>query len=153
MQDTNTPPLDWSPALELDMPMMDQTHEEFIALLAEVVRSPDDTLLTKWALLIDHTQEHFDREDHWMETTHFTSCGCHTTQHSVILAVMREGGKRGLAGELDLVRQMARELGPWFANHVQGMDAALALHLRSVGFDPNLPYEEQDIARLAPSCT
>jgi hypothetical protein len=49
---------------------------------------------------------------------------------------MREGGKRGLLGELDLVRQMAYELGLWLANHIQSMDAALALHLRSAGFDP-----------------
>jgi hypothetical protein len=54
----------------------------------------------------------------------------------VILQVMREGGKRGLLGELDLVRQMAYELGLWLANHIQSMDAALALHLRSAGFDP-----------------
>jgi hypothetical protein len=48
---------------------------------------------------------------------------------------MREGGKRGLLGELDLVRQMAYELGLWLASHIQSMDAALALHLRSAGFD------------------
>jgi hemerythrin-like metal-binding protein len=126
----------WSPTLALDMPLMDSTHEEFIALLAEAVQASDATLLSRWALLIDHTQEHFDREDQWMADTGFASGNCHATQHSVILQVMREGGKRGLLGELDLVRQMAHELGLWFANHVQSMDAALALHLRSAGFDP-----------------
>ena len=129
-------PLQWTPTLGLEMPVMDDTHEACIALLAEVVQAPDETLLSRWALLIDHTQEHFDREDQWMLDTGFASGNCHATQHSVILQVMREGGKRGLLGELDLVRQMAHELGLWFANHVQSMDAALALHLRSAGFDP-----------------
>lgn len=132
----NATPMPWSPTLALDMPMMDSTHEEFIALLAEAVQASDETLLSRWAVLIDHTQEHFDREDQWMAETGFASGNCHATQHDVILQVMREGGKRGLMGELDLVRQMAHELGLWFANHVQSMDAALALHLRSAGFDP-----------------
>jgi len=129
-------PMQWSPTLGLEMPVMDDTHEACVALLAEVVQAPDETLLSRWALLIDHTQEHFDREDAWMAQTGFASGNCHATQHNVILQVMREGGKRGLMGELDLVRQMAYELGLWLANHIQSMDAALALHLRSAGFDP-----------------
>ena len=126
--------LEWDGSLTLNMPQMDQTHEEFVALLADVVRSPDDTLLTRWALLIDHTQDHFDREDQWMEETGMAAGNCHATQHNIILQVMREGGKRGLAGDLNLVRQMAAELGPWFSNHAQTMDAGLALHLRSEGY-------------------
>jgi hemerythrin-like metal-binding protein len=132
----NTTPLQWSEELSLDMPLMDSTHQEFVDLLAEVVQAPDETLLTRWALLIDHTQEHFDREDRWMSETGFSAGNCHATQHSVILQVMREGGKRGLDGDLSLVRQMAYELGLWFPQHAQSMDASLALHLRSAGYDP-----------------
>jgi len=132
----STTPLQWSEALSLDMPLMDSTHQEFVELLAQVVEAPDNTLLTDWARLIDHTQEHFDREDQWMAATGFASGNCHGTQHSVILQVMREGGKRGLQGDLAIVRQMAFELGLWFPQHAQSMDAALALHLRSAGYDP-----------------
>ena len=32
-------------------------------------------------------------------------------------------------------RDLARELGVWFTQHAQSMDAALALHLRGVGYD------------------
>ena len=53
----------------------------------------------------------------------------------VVLQVMREGEKRGGQGDLAVVRQMADELGIWFPQHAQSMDAALALHLRSVGYD------------------
>lgn len=129
-------PLQWSEALSLDMPLMDGTHQEFVELLAQVVQAGDDVLLSRWATLIDHTQEHFDREDQWMEATGFAAGNCHATQHSVILQVMREGGKRGLSGDLPLVRQMAYELGLWFPQHAQSMDASLALHLRSAGYDP-----------------
>ena len=128
--------LEWSEALSLEMPLMDVTHQEFVELLAKVVRAPDETLLSAWATLIDHTDDHFGREDQWMLDTGFAAGNCHSSQHSIILQVMREGGKRGLAGDLGVVRQMAMELGLWFPQHAQSMDASLALHLRSAGYDP-----------------
>jgi hemerythrin len=70
-----------------------------------------------------------------MRSTGFSSANCHSMQHQVVLQVMREGATRGLAGDLPLVRQMAHELGLWFPQHAQSMDAALALHLRGIGFD------------------
>lgn len=130
------PHLEWSDALALDLVEMDQTHREFVDLLAQVELAPDDTLLTHWRALVDHTDDHFSREDQWMQSTRFSSSNCHSMQHNVVLQVMREGSKRGEAGDLALVRQMAHELGIWFPQHAQSMDAALALHLRGVGFDP-----------------
>lgn len=145
----NRSPLTWNPALGLDMPVMDDTHQACIALLDQVARAPDATLLSHWALLIDHTQEHFDREDAWMQATGMAADNCHSSQHSIILQVMREGGKRGLLGELDLVRQMGHELGLWLVNHIQSMDAGLALHLRSAGFDEQTGMLAQPITAPA----
>jgi hemerythrin-like metal-binding protein len=127
--------LQWSESLALDLPFMDDTHHEFVDLLATVVNASDDDLLKTWQILIEHTDEHFEREDQWMQNTRFSSSNCHSMQHKVILQVIREGALRGKAGELDVVRQMARELGIWFPQHAQSMDAALALHLRGVGYD------------------
>jgi hemerythrin-like metal-binding protein len=127
--------LQWSAALALDLPFMDDTHREFVDLLATVVNATDAELLPAWTILIDHTDAHFGGEDQWMRDTRFSSSNCHTMQHKVILQVMREGAVRGQAGEFDVVRQMAYELGIWFPQHAQSMDAALALHLRNVGYD------------------
>jgi hemerythrin-like metal-binding protein len=135
-KDFGMPMLQWSDTLALGLPEMDETHHEFVDLLAKVVTAADDTLLPMWRDLVAHTDEHFAREDRWMRTTGFSSTNCHTTQHQVVLQVMREGDKRGSAGELGVVRQMADELGTWFPMHAQAMDAALALHLRNVGYDP-----------------
>ena len=129
-------PLQWSAALSLDMPLMDDTHQEFVELLASVVQSTDTSLVAAWSALITHTQAHFDKEDQWMQATGFAPGNCHASQHLVILQVMREGEKRGQEGDLPVVRQMAYELGLWFPQHAQSMDASLALHLRSAGFDP-----------------
>ena len=76
------------------------------------------------------------REDRWMHATQFSSQQIHSTQHKVVLQVMREGLVAGESGDLATIRKMASELGQWFANHSQSMDAALALHLRKTGYDP-----------------
>ena len=128
--------LEWSDALALDLPAMDDTHQEFVELLAEVENVSDAKLLEQWTELIDHTDEHFGREDEWMKNTRFASSNCHSMQHKVVLQVMREGQKQGRAGHLAIVRDMARELALWFPQHAQSMDAALALHLRRIGYDP-----------------
>jgi hemerythrin-like metal-binding protein len=130
------PLLQWTDALVLGLPEMDTTHQEFVELLAHVVNAPDDALLPLWRELIAHTDDHFAREDRWMQSTGFAASNCHTNQHQVVLQVLREGDRRGSAGELAVVRQMADELSIWFPMHAQAMDAALALHLRNVGFDP-----------------
>ena len=83
--------LEWSDALSLDLPLMDDTHREFVDLLASVQRSPDDQLPHAWQKLIDHTDEHFGQEDRWMLATRFAAANCHSMQHKVVLQVMREG--------------------------------------------------------------
>lgn len=135
-KDSSMPALQWTDTFALGLPMMDETHHEFVDLLAKVVNAPDETLLPLWRELVAHTDDHFAREDRWMQSTGFSSSNCHSSQHRVVLEVMREGDKRGSAGELAVVRQMADELGTWFPMHAQAMDAALALHLRNVGYDP-----------------
>lgn len=130
------PTLQWTDSLALGLPEMDATHQEFVALLDQVVNAPDHLLLPLWRQLVAHTYDHFAREDRWMQSTGFAASNCHTNQHQVVLQVLREGDKRGSAGELAVVRQMADELGTWFPMHAQAMDAALALHLRNVGYDP-----------------
>ena len=127
--------LQWSQDLELGLDFMDATHREFVELLAHAAQAPDEQLLQAWQDVIAHTEDHFGREDKWMQDVAFPPGGCHTTEHDSILAVMREGAKRGTAGNLGLVRQLAGELGVWFAGHAQSMDTALALFLKDVGYN------------------
>ena len=127
--------LEWSDALSLDLPLMDDTHREFVDLLALAQGSPDDRLPAAWQCLIDHTDAHFGQEDRWMLATRFAASNCHSLQHKVVLQVMREGAAQAAAGDLPAVRAMASELALWFPQHAQSMDAALALHLRRVGYD------------------
>lgn len=129
------PALPWSEGLELGLSFMDDTHKEFVELLARCEAADDGTLPTLWQELVAHTADHFGREDEWMLATGFASGNCHATQHKVVLQVLREGLAAAQAGQLAPARQMIRELAVWFPQHAQSMDAALALHLRGVGYD------------------
>ncbi len=126
----------WSEALSLSMPVMDTTHQEFVELLAQVQASDDASLLHHWQALVEHTDNHFEQEDRWMRATGFAAGNCHSTQHTVVLQVMREGTARGLNGDLAPIREIAHELTMWFPHHAQNMDFGLALHLKSMGYDP-----------------
>jgi hemerythrin-like metal-binding protein len=143
------PSLVWSDALSLSMPVMDATHQEFVDLLAQVQDADDAALLGKWQALIEHTDAHFAREDQWMLDTGFAPGNCHSSQHAVVLKVLREGEAQGVQGELGPIRQMAHELTLWFPHHAQNMDFGLALHLKSMGWDPETGLP-QDLAQRLP---
>ena len=124
--------LEWSDALALELPEMDETHHEFVDLLAAVQRAGDHDIVAAWHDLVVHTTRHFAQEDRWMRDTRFASANCHSTQHAVVLQVMQEGER---TGQPAVIRTMAGELATWLPQHTQTMDAALALHLRRVGYD------------------
>ena len=126
----------WSTELELDVPVMDETHKEFVELLNAVVQASDEALPTLWQELIVHTEGHFGQEDRWMQATGFAVENCHATQHKVVLDIMREGAKKAAQGDFTMIRGMTPELASWFSYHAKTMDAALAQHMQSLGFDP-----------------
>ena len=120
----------------LGLPAIDQTHVEFVELLAATELADDGQLLERLQALTDHTVDHFGREDQWMADTAFAPVNCHSMQHRVVLQTLEELLRRGREeGDLALVREILPELGKWFTQHAQTMDAALAWHLDQVGFD------------------
>ena len=134
--------LTWTDSLVLQHPQMDATHEEFVALLADAetaLPGPDAVLLAAFEALVEHTVEHFAQEDRWMAATGFAPENCHAFQHQAVLGVMQECAKRAkLADKPDFEppRLAVGELATWFPQHAQMMDAALAQHMSSLGFDP-----------------
>lgn len=132
------PSLEWSDALALELPLMDDTHKEFVDLLQQVQAADDAGLPALWHELVVHTEAHFGQEDRWMNATRFAASNCHTTQHTVVLQVLRdaETAVKGDPAALPILRRLSDELALWFPQHAQSMDAALALHLRRVGYDP-----------------
>ena len=81
--------VEWSEALVLDFPPMDDVHHAFVDLLALAQTAPDDALPSAWSAVVDHTVLHFGREDEWMRRTRFAAADNHIMQHKVVLNVLR----------------------------------------------------------------
>ena len=131
------PTLSWSEELQLGMPIIDQTHQEFVELLAAVELADDDQLLARLEALQTHTVAHFGMEDQWMKSTQFGPQHCHSGQHELVLRMLQEMLRCGREdGDLQLVRSVLPDLGRWFSQHAQTMDAMLTWHLGQIGFNP-----------------
>ena len=125
--------MQWNDEFELGLGKMDDTHREFVTCYNEVVNAAPEQFLERLDAFIAHTEAHFDQENRWMEKVDFP--GCHRAEHDRVLVVMRDVRIRVERGDAFLGKRLMEELPAWFDNHVSGMDAALAFHLDSIGFD------------------
>ncbi|MFN4063457.1 cation-binding hemerythrin HHE [Azoarcus communis] len=125
--------MQWTEQLELGLGRMDDTHREFVDLYNQVASAPAEQFLARLDAFIEHTEAHFDQENRWMEKVNFP--GCHRAEHDRVMVVLRDVRNRVERGDGFLGRRLIEELPAWFDNHVGGMDAALAFHLDSIGFD------------------
>lgn len=129
------PDLHWSDELHTGDARMDETHEEFVRMLADLRALPPEAQLPLYRELTAHTVAHFAQEDRWMLATGFTADNCHSLQHKSVLDTMQAVETHYLQGDLDIISRMADALAEWFPMHARSMDAGLAQHMRSLGFD------------------
>ena len=127
--------LDWTPALSLSDARMDDTHEEFVSMLNQLMTTPPDQQLPLYRAFIEHTVAHFAQEERWMLATGFAADNCHAGQHATILETMNAVLEHSEKGDADIINRMALALAEWFPQHTASMDAGLAQHLKNVGFD------------------
>lgn len=127
------PALEWDARFENGLERMDRTHREFVDHYNRLAAADADEFLLTLDAFIAHTEAHFAQENEWMEAVGFP--GCHRAEHDRVLGVMRDIRQRAERGDLFLGRRLVEELPAWFDNHTNGMDAALAFHLHSVGYD------------------
>ena len=143
----------WSEALALQQPRMDQTHREFVELLAsleDAVAAGPEAVDRCLAELLTHTEAHFAQEERWMADIGFAAENCHAFQHANVLKVL--GELRPQHTNLELMRQLVDELGAWFVVHAQMMDAALAQTMAERGYDPETGTVRERLAEAMTGC-
>lgn len=149
--------LQWTDAFVLGQARMDDTHREFVDLVAALEESLGARAeATDGALerLLAHTVEHFAQEERWMAALGFAPDNCHSFQHAHVLQVMREVTRlHREEGDLALVRQLVGELSKWFPAHAQMMDSALAEMMVERGYDPASGRAAQPLAADAAPIT
>jgi hemerythrin-like metal-binding protein len=134
------PVLTWSDALALQQPLMDDTHREFVAMLAELEAAAEATpaeMLARLDRFVEHTETHFGQEDRWMARIGFSPENCHARQHAEVLQLLREVQRRVRdEAQLGLVARVVPALAEWFVPHARNMDGGLAQVMVATGFDP-----------------
>ncbi len=126
------------PLVSLDI--MNQTHQEEIdiinniyALLQQEDSSTEQItdLLDQW---LEHTQEHFERENRFMQQYHFPAFPIHSNEHQQTLEIMSQHldhWKHNHDNEA-LKHYMAVDWLNWFKAHVASMDMVTAQFLDQV---------------------
>lgn len=135
MEHTASRSLTWGPELATGDARMDATHEAFVELLNELMALPPEAQMPLYLRLIDHTVEHFAQEERWMLATGFAPDNCHALQHASILETLQAVRTHTEQGDQTLIGRLAEALAEWFPQHAATMDAGLALHLQSLGYD------------------
>ena len=144
--------LEWTDALSLKQPQIDDTHRQMVDLIKELaaVLSTDADPLPAFQRLLDHTIEHFGMEERWMAATGFEPDNCHSSQHKMVLNVMHEVVRHATElKDLEPMRIVVGELAQWLPAHAEMMDAALVFHMGQVGYDPATGTIEKPLATEA----
>ena len=127
--------LPWTPSLHTGDTRMDETHQEFVDMLNQILATPQDQQLPLYRQFLLHTVEHFAQEERWMVATGFSAENCHAEHHATILETMRAVESHYEAGDAEIITRLAEALAEWFPGHAASMDAGLAIHMQNVGFD------------------
>ncbi len=135
MEQTALHSLAWGPELTTGDARMDATHETFVELLNQLMALPPEAQMPLYLRVIDHTVEHFAQEERWMLATGFAPENCHALQHASILETLQAVRTHTDQGDNTLIGRLAVALAEWFPQHAATMDAGLALHLQSLGYD------------------
>jgi len=125
----------WTDSLHTGDARMDETHQEFVDMINQILATPEDQQLPLYKAFLNHTVEHFAQEERWMLATGFSADNCHAEHHATILETMRVVEAHYLDTDKQIITRMAEALAEWFPGHANSMDAGLAAHLKSVGFD------------------
>lgn len=109
---------------------IDQTHQEFVALLEATRAAQGAEFARRFAELLAHTRQHFAAEEQMMQDSACPTFGEHRADHQRILGDMDRFNARVAAGRAAMARAWLDESLPdWFNTHLRTMDAALASHL------------------------
>lgn len=119
--------------LYLGFDEMDRTHQEFMRKVVQLTSASKEEFMALFSQFLQHTQEHFEQEHEWMQSSKFPALADHVADHMRVLNELRQLQPRVEKGSLALARGCVAQLPNWFNLHVHTMDAALANYLYHLG--------------------
>lgn len=115
----------------LGVTQMDDTHDEFIALVDSLTQADRPDFAGLFLALVAHTRSHFESENALMRASGFAAIREHMDEHLRVLGDLDRLAQRVRDGSIAMARAYVREQLPeWFSVHLATMDSALAAHLQ-----------------------
>lgn len=121
-----SPEFPWTDAYLLGYPPMDDTHREFVDIVAALLAAEDDAVAGHLEAFAKHAEAHFGQEHEWMDQTDFPAAQCHKDEHNAVMKSVREVQAIVAQGNVAEARSLARALKDWFPGHADYLDSALA---------------------------
>ena len=121
--------LEWTPAMELGNPALDEAHRALFDEMMRLYAAPDSELAEGLPLLCDKLERDFRAEEDLMEAMDLPDVREHREQHARVLSALHHVE----VGEPAEVREALMLLPQWFQVHLATLDRSLAARLHSVG--------------------
>lgn len=116
--------------LQINIPIMDKIHDEFLSLLTELKLCNSQDFLELFEEMIEHTKDHFALEEEMMVKYGFHGTHEHFNEHKNILNEMeyfyKKAQKRPAFGK-SYINDYASEK---FKRHVSNIDSQFAMFLK-----------------------
>ncbi len=139
-----TPDCSTIPQVALDF--MNTVHCEELTLVQSIsdlidTDSPDNNkiseLLDQW---VTHTEQHFERENRYMQEYRFPAYPVHSNEHDAALKQIRQVQQQwNQQQDLEPLKQYLQSDWPaWFKNHISTMDFITAQFLSQFDFEVEL---------------
>ena len=122
---------------QVALPFMNEDHRVEADLLNQVAEAIDalaggrgekSQVLARYDALLEHTEEHFERENQAMQRAGFPPYPVHRGEHDHVLAEMRQVRDAfEKTGALPPLQKYVKQAVPsWFVAHIESMDAVTA---------------------------
>ncbi len=121
----------WCDSFSLGVAEMDATHQDFVALVDQLIEASDADFPAMFTQVREHTLLHFEHEKKLMKACRFSAIGEHESEHLRVLGELAHFSSSLRRGRLAAAREYAKNLPAWFATHLATMDAALAGALKN----------------------
>ena len=116
----------WNDTYLLGYAPMDNTHREFVDIVAAMLASEDVAFAGHLEAFARHAEAHFAEEDGWMEKTAFPPRQCHVDEHAAVLKSVQQVMEVVRQGDVAEGRRLAAALADWFPGHAFHLDSALS---------------------------
>ena len=133
--------IQWHSGMVLGIESMDLTHREFVDQINAFETANDGELSARFPDIVEHTVNHFRREDEWMRRLDYAHAEAHTEEHDKVLKVMAAVARCVDKGDTRFGRILIREVAKWFHEHALSMDYMLAGFLHASGHGPAGPAD------------